>query len=115
MRHKVATCLVLVAAAAGTFVVHPARAQGQAPSAHQHDQQKDASEQAPDAQKRPPEHQHDMNNMAGTRDIPLMQNVQTGIGANVTAYAIDSALKPFYGDRPWGINMFIRFRLKPGA
>jgi hypothetical protein len=50
-----------------------------------------------------------------TRDIPLMRNVQTGIGANVTAYAIDSALKPFYGDRPWGINLFIRFRLKPGA
>ena len=49
-----------------------------------------------------------------TRDIELLRNVQTGIGANVTAYAIDSALKPYYGDRPWGVNVFIRFRLKPG-
>jgi hypothetical protein len=49
-----------------------------------------------------------------TRDIALLRNVQTGIGANVTTYAIDSALKPYYGDHPWGVNMFIRFRLKPG-
>ena len=49
-----------------------------------------------------------------TRDVELVRNVQTGIGANVTAYAIDSALKPFYGNQPWGVNVFIRFRLKPG-
>jgi hypothetical protein len=49
-----------------------------------------------------------------TRDIALLRNVQTGVGANLTAYGIDSALKPYYGDRPWGVNMFIRFRLKPG-
>jgi hypothetical protein len=49
-----------------------------------------------------------------TRDVELVRNVQTGIGANVTAYAIDSALKPFYGSHPWGVNVFIRFRLKPG-
>ena len=50
-----------------------------------------------------------------TRDIPLIRGLQSGVGVNVTAYAIDSALKPFYGDRPWGVNIFIRFRLKPGA
>jgi hypothetical protein len=49
-----------------------------------------------------------------TRDVDLIQNVQTGIGANFTAYAIDSALKPYYGDRPIGVNFFVRFRLKPG-
>jgi hypothetical protein len=49
-----------------------------------------------------------------TRDVPLLRNLQTGIGANVTAYAIDPALKSYYGDRPWGVNMFIRFRLKAG-
>jgi hypothetical protein len=49
-----------------------------------------------------------------TRDVELVRNVQTGIGANVTAYAIDSALKPYYGSNPWGVNIFIRFRLKPG-
>lgn len=48
-----------------------------------------------------------------TRDVELVRNVQTGIGANVTAYAIDSALKPYYGSNPWGVNVFIRFRLKP--
>jgi hypothetical protein len=48
-----------------------------------------------------------------TRDVELVRNVQTGIGANVTAYAIDSALKPYYGSTPWGVNVFIRFRLKP--
>ena len=25
------------------------------------------------------------------------------------------ALKPFYGDCPWGVNVFLRFRLKRGA
>ena len=48
-----------------------------------------------------------------TRDVELFRNVQSGIGVNVSAYAIDSALKPFYGNRPWGVNVFVRFRLKP--
>jgi hypothetical protein len=48
-----------------------------------------------------------------TRDVELLRNVQTGIGANVTAYAIDSALQPHYGSRPWGVNFFIRIRLRP--
>jgi hypothetical protein len=47
-----------------------------------------------------------------TRDFEFVRNAQTGIGANVTAYAPDSALKPFYGDRPWGINIFVRARLR---
>jgi hypothetical protein len=50
-----------------------------------------------------------------TRDIGAYRGLQTGVGANLTAYVIDAALKPFYGDRPWGVNVFIRFRLKPGA
>lgn len=49
-----------------------------------------------------------------TRDLELVRNIQTGIGANVTGYAIESTLRPFYGDHPWGINIFVRFRLKPG-
>jgi hypothetical protein len=48
-----------------------------------------------------------------TRDVPLLRKVQTGIGANATAYVIENALKPFYGDHPWGVNVFIRVRLKP--
>jgi hypothetical protein len=50
-----------------------------------------------------------------TRDIATYRNPQVGLGADISAYTIDSALKPFYGDRPWGVNVFIRFRLKPGA
>jgi hypothetical protein len=48
------------------------------------------------------------------RDVELVRNLQSGIGVNVTAYSIDPALKPFYGNRPWGVNVFLRFRLKPG-
>jgi hypothetical protein len=49
-----------------------------------------------------------------TRDIGTFRNLQAGVGANVTAYGIEAALKPFYGDHPWGANIFVRFRLKPG-
>jgi hypothetical protein len=48
-----------------------------------------------------------------TRDLATIRNIETGIGANATAYSIPDAIKPFYGDRPWGINVFLRFRLKP--
>lgn len=50
-----------------------------------------------------------------TRDVDLFRNVQTGIGANVSTYVIDHALQPYYGAHPWGINVFIRFRLKAPA
>ncbi|MDQ1470061.1 MAG: hypothetical protein QOJ99_1541 [Bryobacterales bacterium] len=48
-----------------------------------------------------------------TRDIGFFKNVETGVGANFTAYAIPSAIKPYYGDHPWGANVFLRVRLKP--
>jgi len=50
-----------------------------------------------------------------TRDIGTFRNLQAGLGASATGYAIDSALKPYYGAHPWGVNVFLRFRLKPGA
>ena len=50
-----------------------------------------------------------------TCDVGTFRNLQAGVGANLTAYGIDAALKPFYGDRPWSVNVFLRFRLKPGA
>jgi hypothetical protein len=49
-----------------------------------------------------------------TRDVEWVRNLQTGLGTNVTAYAPDSALKPFYGNRPWAINFYVRFRLRAG-
>ena len=48
-----------------------------------------------------------------TRDFSIFRDVETGIGANATAYTLPSAIKPYYGDRPWGINVYIRLRLKP--
>jgi hypothetical protein len=48
-----------------------------------------------------------------TRDIGTFKSVETGIGANLTAYAIPSAIQPYYGDHPMGVNVFLRFRLKP--
>jgi hypothetical protein len=47
-----------------------------------------------------------------TRDIPLLRNVQSGLGFNVTTYAIEDVLKPYYGAHPWGVNVFARFRLR---
>jgi hypothetical protein len=49
-----------------------------------------------------------------TRDVAFFRNVETGIGASATAYVIENALRPYYGEHPWGVNVFIRVRLKPG-
>ncbi len=48
-----------------------------------------------------------------TRDIAIFKDVETGIGANATAYTLPQAIKPYYGDRPWGINVYVRLRIKP--
>ncbi len=50
-----------------------------------------------------------------TRDVDLFRNVETGIGANFTTYSLPGAIKPYYGDRPIGVNIFIRLRLRPPA
>ena len=47
-----------------------------------------------------------------TRDIEVFRDIQTGVGANFTAYTLPAAIKPFYGNRPVGGNVFIRLRLK---
>ena len=49
-----------------------------------------------------------------TRDIGYFFNaVEAGIGANATAYSPPAAIKPYYGDRPWGVSVYLRFRLTP--
>ncbi|MBV9302746.1 MAG: hypothetical protein JOY62_10740 [Acidobacteriaceae bacterium] len=50
-----------------------------------------------------------------TRDLGVFWNVETGIGANLELYSLPGSLKPYYGDRPVGGNIFLRLRLKPGA
>lgn len=50
-----------------------------------------------------------------TRYLPLIRWLKTGIGANFTWYAIPDAIKPYYGDHPFGANMFLRVQLKDGS
>ncbi len=47
-----------------------------------------------------------------TRDLARFHKVQTGIGANVTAYSMPGVLQPLYGGHPVTVYVFVRFRLK---
>ena len=47
-----------------------------------------------------------------TRDFNLFPHFEAGIGGNVSFYSLPQAIKPYYGNRPVGGNIFIRFRLK---
>lgn len=47
-----------------------------------------------------------------TRDIDLIPWLETGIGANIETYSLPAAIKPYYGNRPVGGNVFLRIRLK---
>ena len=48
-----------------------------------------------------------------TRDIDLISYLETGIGANLSTYSFPDAIKPFYGDHPFGVNIYLRVRLRP--
>ena len=48
-----------------------------------------------------------------TRDVDLFTHVETGVGANFTSYSLPDAIKPYYGDRPVGVNIYVRVRLRP--
>ena len=48
-----------------------------------------------------------------TRDVDLFRHVETGIGANFTAYSLPDCDQAILWNRPIGGNMFIRFRLRP--
>ncbi len=48
-----------------------------------------------------------------TRDIGTFKNVETGLGANATAYGVPGALTPYYGRHPWAVDVYMRVRLKP--
>jgi hypothetical protein len=47
-------------------------------------------------------------------DIDLFRYVETGIGANFTAYTLPPAIQPYYGAHPCDANIYLRFRLRPG-
>lgn len=48
-----------------------------------------------------------------TRDIDLIPSLETGLGANLSAYTVPDAIRPFYGDHPVGLNIYLRIRLRP--
>lgn len=50
-----------------------------------------------------------------TRDVHLLRCLETGIGANFSLYSLPAAIKPYYGDRPVGANVFVRLRLKSAS
>ena len=47
-----------------------------------------------------------------TRDFEIFKDVETGLGANICAYAIPPALHAVYGQHPYGITVYLRLRLK---
>jgi hypothetical protein len=52
--------------------------------------------------------------MGYTRDIGILRHLETGVGVNVTLYSLPDAIKPYYGNRPVGGNIFLRLRLRRG-
>lgn len=48
-----------------------------------------------------------------THDFAIFRYVETGIGANIEAYSLPAAIKPYYGSHPIGGNLFLRLRLIP--
>ena len=46
-----------------------------------------------------------------TRDIGTFAHIRTGIGANLSAYDIPDAIRPYYGNHPFGGNVYVRFEL----
>jgi len=47
-----------------------------------------------------------------TRDVELFPYVETGIGVNFTTYTMPDAIKPYYGNRPVAVNVYMRARLR---
>jgi hypothetical protein len=48
-----------------------------------------------------------------TRDFEVSRYWQTGAGVNLTAFALPDAIRPYYGDHPVGVSVFLRIRLRP--
>ena len=48
-----------------------------------------------------------------TREIATLGWMRAALGANASAYSIPPAIKPYYGEHPWGVGIFLRVRLQP--
>ena len=47
-----------------------------------------------------------------TRDVDWLPRLQTGVGANFTTYGVPSAIQPYYGSHPIGVNVYMRLRIR---
>ncbi|HEV2617836.1 MAG TPA: hypothetical protein VGU63_14635 [Candidatus Acidoferrales bacterium] len=47
-----------------------------------------------------------------TRYVHLWLPIETGFGANFSTYTIPRAIAPFYGEHPFGVNVYLHLRLK---
>jgi len=52
-----------------------------------------------------------------TRDVDLFgsafaRRIESGVGADISTYSLPDTLKPLYGNRPLGGEIFVRFRLR---
>jgi hypothetical protein len=47
-----------------------------------------------------------------TRYVRLVAPLDTGFGANFSTYTLPSAITPYYGEHPFGVNIYLRFRLR---
>ena len=47
-----------------------------------------------------------------TRDLFTFRGAETGLGANLSLYGIPDAIKPYYGNHPMGVNVYLRVRLR---
>jgi hypothetical protein len=47
-----------------------------------------------------------------TRDLGTFHGAETGLGINVSLYGIPDSIKPYYGEHPAGVNVYLRVRLK---
>jgi hypothetical protein len=44
------------------------------------------------------------------RDFDLIPHLRSAVGAQVTTYGVPDVLRPIYGSKPVGFNVFVRFR-----
>ena len=48
-----------------------------------------------------------------SRDLGApLKVMQTALGANASLYSLPAVITPYYGNRPWGVDVFLRIRLK---
>src|SRR5690348_8482302 len=50
-----------------------------------------------------------------TRYFQVFSPVRTGFGANFTTYTLPDAIVPFYGEHPFGVNVYLHLQLKPSG